>query len=566
MGTNGDSMPPPAALSPPSPASTLPPSTAAKSWLDSANQFSERAAYRGSCIPELKGKCKQLTSKDDALVLDGLCFVVRTLASLDMREIIEVLISYDILPILMELLVREAHKPKIVDNVILVVSNMVCGTMDQVMRIVDAGVIPRLLSLSISPNANTREKTLWALFNLSSTHVDVIKNMMAHGLMCRLMWILGKHITPEAQPPRHIHIPTLLTMRNVSTICTNILRCGITPSLETARAISDIAGHYIFSPDPELAAESLCALSTLANYGTEFVQLVLKKGMLKRMVQLYDEAMTAEHADGVDKVTASVDRDSVSQGIKGMDDSHTRQQVNISTSNNIAQLLIRTSCVKLIHVLSRSSDRLQYLTLLSPSLNLLNILMVEVNLYTDLSTAIEACRAVSNCTLSIAAEDAGFSGRLVARVLLDLGSAPLIAQLDAAFSHGASELSMAAMETFNALCHTLPVQTLVQTALYPALRRAAELFTAAAVSDAAVDPGLLRSSLSACERGVAAVAMGMGGASGVAVRQGDPRLEGVLEHLVEPLEALELYPDVEIAHCAMRLGNETLPAALAAVR
>jgi len=495
-------------------------------------------------LAELEDKCKLvMPGHGDADVKDGLRFIVRALASTDVYGIIEDIIHYNVLPRLVVYMERTDDK-EIMYQAIMSVTTIACGQPHQVAELRRQGVMAPLVRLMTSSEQTHRAQALFAISNMSSLaspNGEHLEELLELGIVTPMLWLLGKALIPDCIAPP---APSLSNMRHLAWICNNILSSPHKPTLSVTSSITRILGELIFSPDLELVAESLTAFSTICSHGTQYIQLVLERGPLQRITQLYDESMMAKHVEGVDVSKVDIShRPATSQpnhqGV-GHSSVHGNQGV---TQNNRSRLIIRAATVRLISALSRSRDRVHCLVLLQPSLQLVHILVEEVDLHTDLPTSIEACQGVANAVLSAAASDSGFTNSLVRTILTDLSAPDIVYKLDAAMSHNLHDLWTAAMDPLLAMLRAVPANILNPLCMRLGLKHMTSLFALAQAESAALDLTLIMNALSAVGPTITA-ALALGSAILASMSW---NLTADLENLGETLQGLEAHPNDDIS-------------------
>ena len=152
-------------------------------------------------------------------------------------------------------------------------TNITSGTTEQTKVVVDAGAVPFLLRLIMSPDDDVREQAVWALGNIagdSPTSRDIV---LQAGTIHPVLMQLHQNSKPSM-------------LRLATWALCNFCRGRPKPDFKFVKPALKNLAQLISSPDEEVLKDACWALSYLSDGPNEKIQAIVEAGVIGRMVEL----------------------------------------------------------------------------------------------------------------------------------------------------------------------------------------------------------------------------------------------------------------------------------------
>lgn len=147
--------------------------------------------------------------------------------------------------------------------------------------VVELGVVPALVALLRSTNADVREQCCWALGNIAGDgykYRDMV--LSVPGAVDNLVLNIA-------------HPATLSLLRNAVWTLSNFCRGKPAPSLEASRPLLEVLSQLLTNDDSEVLTDTCWALSYLSDGDDERIQVVIDTGIIDRLIELLGHTSTA---------------------------------------------------------------------------------------------------------------------------------------------------------------------------------------------------------------------------------------------------------------------------------
>jgi len=147
--------------------------------------------------------------------------------------------------------------------------------------VVELGVVPSLVGLLRSEDADVREQCCWALGNIAGDGYKF------RDLVLSVPGAVDNLVLNIAHPA------TLSLLRNAVWTLSNFCRGKPQPSLEASRPLLEVLAQLIGNDDTEVLTDTCWAFSYLSDGDDERIQSVLDAGVLPRLIELLGHTSTA---------------------------------------------------------------------------------------------------------------------------------------------------------------------------------------------------------------------------------------------------------------------------------
>ncbi|KAL6874697.1 hypothetical protein ACP4OV_013362 [Aristida adscensionis] len=195
----------------------------------------------------------------------------RKLLSIENPPIEEVIRS-GVVPCFVQLLARDEF-PQFQFEAAWTLTNIVSGTSENTMVVVNHGAMPIFVKLLSSTNEDVREQAVWALGNVSGDSVICRDIVLAHGALTPLLQLLSGHTK-------------LSLLRIASWTLSNLCRGKPQPNREHVKLALPVLWQLIHSQDEEVISDACWALSYLTECSSDVIQAVIDAGACPRLVEL----------------------------------------------------------------------------------------------------------------------------------------------------------------------------------------------------------------------------------------------------------------------------------------
>ncbi|OQR71676.1 importin subunit alpha-4-like [Tropilaelaps mercedesae] len=204
---------------------------------------------------------------------------IRKMVSSRKRPPIDELIQKGALLILIECL-APAESPQLQFEATWALTNVVSGTAEHTRAAVEAGIVPRLLTLLNGPHQKVSEQAVWALANIIGEGPLLRDFCINIGVISELR----KFIVPT--------VPGSL-LRNITWAVANLCR-NEEPSLsiEVVRELLSVIVLLLGHTDHTILVNTFWALSFLMDPSSDILQLVIDTGMVDRLLPYLAESDT----------------------------------------------------------------------------------------------------------------------------------------------------------------------------------------------------------------------------------------------------------------------------------
>ena len=198
--------------------------------------------------------------------------VLRKLFSRDINPPIQGAIDAGVVPLLTSFLSKN-KAPKLQFEAAWALTNILSGTSEQALVVVQAGALPLFVTLLSSANEKVREQATWALGNTAGD-----------GPRCRNM-VLQAHALPALLG--QLHNNSKLSMLRIGTwTLSNLCRIKPPPPFELVRPALATLSQLIYHLDNQVLTDACWALSYLSDGPNEQIAAVIESGVTMRLVEL----------------------------------------------------------------------------------------------------------------------------------------------------------------------------------------------------------------------------------------------------------------------------------------
>lgn len=213
-----------------------------------------------------------LKSSDDKLIFEAVQ-VSRKMLSKQRNPPIKEFIDSRLVPVFVVMLERYDN-PSIQFEAAWVLTNIASGSSDETKVVVDAGAVPRFVSLLSSPHAQVREQAVWALGNIAGDGPMLRNFVIACKALEPLLGLIQSGINVQF-------------LRNVTWTLSNLCRNkNPPPDKEAVIQILPYLALLINHQDKEVLSDTCWGLSYLTDGTNDRIQLVIDSAILPSLVNL----------------------------------------------------------------------------------------------------------------------------------------------------------------------------------------------------------------------------------------------------------------------------------------
>jgi importin subunit alpha-1 len=163
-------------------------------------------------------------------------------------------------------------------------TNIASGTTQHTQCVIKNGAVPHFVKLLSSSNPDIREQAVWALGNIAGDHATYRDLVLQHGGLNPLLFILTH---PESK---------LSMIRNATWALSNLCRGKPQPTFEAIAPAVGVLARVLSSKDTEVLTDACWALSYISDdngANNRKIQAVIDAGICPRIVSLLAHSSTA---------------------------------------------------------------------------------------------------------------------------------------------------------------------------------------------------------------------------------------------------------------------------------
>lgn len=244
---------------------------------NNSNSSGNRRIYTATDIPELLVGLQQPSVNPEACLESVRGF--RRMLSVEKNPPVDAVLHCGLLPILVEIIGSPTVNPALHFEAAWALTNI--ASTDYTAKVVEAGAVPHLTMLLMSPHPDTREQAAWCLGNIAGDCTDLRDIVLQSGALEPMI----KNITEPANSS---------LLANVVWSLSNMCRGKPQPDFALIGQCVPILAHLLKNASPtnkEVLIDVCWALSYLSD-GEEFrIQAVVDTGVTPILVNLLDCAL-----------------------------------------------------------------------------------------------------------------------------------------------------------------------------------------------------------------------------------------------------------------------------------
>jgi len=210
-----------------------------------------------------------LTTDDDQ-VLKAVT-QIRRLLSIETTPPIQQVIDAGMVPRLVSLL--DHSLPNMVFETSWALTNVASGNSAQTQFVVEAGAVPKFVSLMNHESSDVAEQAVWALGNIAGDSPQMRDHCLSLGTLPNLL----VQITTASK---------VSLLRNSTWALSNLCRGKPKPSFSMVQPALPALSRLIYSTDEEVIVDALWALSYLSDGPNEHIDAVIDAGVVKKLIEL----------------------------------------------------------------------------------------------------------------------------------------------------------------------------------------------------------------------------------------------------------------------------------------
>jgi importin subunit alpha-1 len=197
---------------------------------------------------------------------------IRKLLSIEKNPPIQEILDAQILPILIKY-IEEEKNIQFKFEIAWIFTNIASGTSEQTYKLIEAGIIPILLSLIQGNNESLSSQCVWALGNIAGDSSRCREHLLDSNLLEILLFQINNN-------------KNLSFLRNSVWTLSNL--CREKPGLKKNdySLVLSVLGKLIFSEDIDILTDICWALSYISDGSSIVIQGIINSGILNRINEL----------------------------------------------------------------------------------------------------------------------------------------------------------------------------------------------------------------------------------------------------------------------------------------
>ena len=229
-------------------------------------------AHTNAGVDQIAMLVPKVHSTDTTVLLEATT-AFRKILSMKRSPPIDEVVAAGVVPRMVQLLARD-DSPQLQFEAAWALTNVASGTSAHTQTVVEAGAIPHLVRLVLSPFDEVREQAIWALGNIAGDSPQLRDAVLQAGAIPPCIQLLGQGNMK------------ITMLRNCTWSLSNFCRGKPQPSLDLVLPVLPMLAALCNSDDEEVLTDACWGMSYLSDGTNDKIQAVLESNVVPRLIQL----------------------------------------------------------------------------------------------------------------------------------------------------------------------------------------------------------------------------------------------------------------------------------------